>query len=27
VRLVVLGAPYPGSKGSDVGIDDVVVFR
>jgi ADP-ribosylglycohydrolase len=27
VRLVVLGTPYPGSKGSDVGIDDVVVFR
>ena len=27
VRVVVLGQPYPGSKGSDVAIQDLVVFR
>jgi hypothetical protein len=27
VRLVVRGESYPGSKGSEVGVDDLVVFR
>jgi hypothetical protein len=27
LRLVVRGEPYPGSKGSDIGIDDLVIFR
>lgn len=27
IRLIVRGEPYPGSKGSDIGIDDLVVFR
>jgi hypothetical protein len=27
VRVVVLGETYPGSKGSDIAINDVVVFR
>jgi hypothetical protein len=27
VRLVVLGEPYPGSRGSEVAIDDLIVFR
>jgi hypothetical protein len=27
VRLVVRGEPYAGSKGSEVGIDDLVIFR
>jgi hypothetical protein len=27
VRLVVRGEPYPGSKGADIAIDDLVVFR
>jgi hypothetical protein len=27
VRLVVLGEPYPGSKGSDISIDSLIVFR
>jgi hypothetical protein len=27
VRIVVRGEPYPGSKGADIGIDDIVVFR
>jgi hypothetical protein len=27
VRLVVRGEPYPGSKGSDIAIEDLVVFR
>lgn len=27
VRVAVRGEPYPGSKGADVGIDDMVVFR
>jgi hypothetical protein len=27
VRVVVLGQPYPGSKGSDVAIRDLVVFH
>jgi hypothetical protein len=27
VRLVVLGEPYPGSSGADIGITDLVVFR
>ena len=27
VRLVVRGEPYPGSKGSDIAIEDLVVYR
>ena len=27
VRIVVLGEPYPGSKGSDIAVNDLVVFR
>jgi hypothetical protein len=27
VRIVVLGEPYARSKGSDIGIDDLIVFR
>jgi hypothetical protein len=27
VRLVVRGEPYPGSKGADIGIADLIVFR
>jgi hypothetical protein len=27
VRLVVRGEPYSGSSGSDIGIDDLVIFR
>jgi hypothetical protein len=27
VRLVVSGEPYPGSKGTDIGIDNLIVFR
>ena len=27
VRLVVRGEPYPGSRGAELGIDDLVVFR
>jgi hypothetical protein len=27
VRVVVRGEPYSGSKGSDIGIDDLIVFR
>ena len=27
LRLVVLGEPYPGSKGSDIAIQDLIVFR
>jgi len=27
VKLVVLGQPYPGSQGSDIAIQDLVVFR
>lgn len=27
VRVVVLGEPYPGSKGSDIAIDELVVFQ
>jgi hypothetical protein len=27
LRLVVRGEPFPGSKGSDIGIQDLVVFR
>jgi hypothetical protein len=27
VRLVVRGEPYPGSKGAEIGIDGVIVFR
>ncbi|HBY63064.1 MAG TPA: hypothetical protein DEH78_24850 [Solibacterales bacterium] len=27
LRLVVLGEPYPGSSGTDIGVDDLVVFR
>ncbi len=27
VRLVVLGEPYPGSKGSDIGIESFISFR
>jgi hypothetical protein len=27
VRLVVLGEPYPGSKGSDISIESLIVFR
>jgi hypothetical protein len=27
LRLVVRGEPYPGSKGSEIGIDDLVIFR
>ncbi|MGE5647665.1 MAG: ADP-ribosylglycohydrolase family protein [Acidobacteriota bacterium] len=27
VRLVVRGEPYPGSKGPDIGLNDIIVFR
>jgi hypothetical protein len=27
VRLVVRGEPYPGSKGAEIGIDNLIVFR
>jgi hypothetical protein len=27
VRMVIRGEPYPGSKGSDVGVDEFVIFR
>ena len=27
IRLVVRGEPYPGSKGSDISINDLIVFR
>ena len=27
LRLVVLGEPYPGSKGADIAINDLIVFR
>jgi len=27
IRLVVLGEPYPGSQGADIGLNDLVVFR
>lgn len=27
VRLVVLGEPYPGSKGSDISLESLIVFR
>ncbi|MGE5571061.1 MAG: ADP-ribosylglycohydrolase family protein [Rhodospirillales bacterium] len=27
VRVVVRGEPYPGSKGADIGIDSLIVFR
>jgi hypothetical protein len=27
IRLVVAGEPGPGSKGNEVGIEDLVVFR
>lgn len=27
LRIVVRGEPYPGSKGAEIGIDDLVVFR
>jgi hypothetical protein len=27
VRLVVLGEPYPGSKGSEVAVEDLIAFR
>jgi hypothetical protein len=27
LRLVVLGEPYPGSKGADISINDLIVFR
>ena len=27
VRMVVTGEPYSGSKGSEVSLDDIIVFR
>ena len=27
LRIVVLGEPYPGSQGSDISLEDVIVFR
>ncbi len=27
IRLAVRGETYPGSKGTEIGIDDLVIFR